>query len=49
MIDFDTYTKLENEWYNQKQPLVETGKYKEAISITENYLEKLSGDYEQEW
>ena len=49
MIDFDTYTKLENEWYNQKQPLVETGKYKEAISITENYLERLSGDYGQEW
>lgn len=49
MIDFDTYTKLENEWYNQKQPLVEAGKYKEAISITEHYLEKLSGDYGQEW
>lgn len=49
MIDFDTYTELENEWYNQKQPLVEAGKYEEAISITEHYLEKLSGDYGQEW
>lgn len=49
MIDFDTYTKLENEWYSKKQPLVEAGKYREAISVTEQYLEQLSGDYEQEW
>ncbi|MCE9042867.1 DUF6891 domain-containing protein [Parabacteroides distasonis] len=49
MIDFNEYTRLENEWYNKKQPLVEAEKYKEAISITEHYLEQLSGDYGQEW
>lgn len=49
MIDFDSYTKLDNEWYNKKQPLVEAGKYREAISVTEQFLENLKGDYDDNY
>lgn len=40
MIDFDIYKKIDNEWYNTKQSLLEKKDYIGAIKITEQYLEK---------
>ena len=49
MIDFDIYKKIDNEWYNTKQSLLEKKDYIGAIKITEQYLEKLNGDYESKY
>lgn len=49
MIDFDIYKKIDNKWYNTKQSLLEKKDYIGAIKITEQYLEKLNGDYESKY
>lgn len=49
MIDFNTYKQIDNEWYNAKQSFFEKKDYNKVINITEEYLEKLNGDYESKY
>ena len=49
MIDFDLYMKIDNEWYNAKQSLLEKKDYSGAIKLTEQYLAKLNGNYESKY